>query len=743
MNHKSGMKNAVELAVSHEKTAHRRKIACAVALFAVLLPGAQPAIAIDDIPWFAPSTDVIAQAHVPIPASGIDHAATGSVTRSKLTLPVPRPVPADDRERLKAVADHLQRGKMAEANAALDLINHNIARLAAEWLIVRSGSPAVGFGRIVRFLDDNPAFQGLSSLQKRAEEAMLQQRVVPARVLDFFTTRSPVSGAGRAAQAMALKAAGRETEATTLLTALWREEHLGRELEAMLLASFPDALTQRDHRNRMEFYLFKDNAEAALRSAARAGADHVKLAQARIAVARRSAGAAAAIDAVPTALRKDTSFLFAQAQHLRRKQAAEEAATIIAPVPRDPAILIDGDEWWVERRLIARQLLDQGKASLAYKVAAAHGAQKAQSIIEAEWHAGWIALRFLNDPAMAEQHFAAAARHAVTPISVARVSYWRGRAADAAGNDMAAHGHYEVAANQPLAYYGQIARTQLGWHDLPVKVIAADIPSGEPNPATLVARALVAAGVGDQARPLVLELARTLVDDADLAELVAAAEAIGDARLLVSIGKSAIQRGKPMDHAAFPVTGLPSFEAIGNPVEQAMVFAITRQESAFDAGAVSPAGARGLMQMMLPTARETARRVGLGFDAGRLTSDPAYNVRLGAAHLGDLVKDWRGSYVLTFAAYNAGSGNVRSWIEAYGDPRKPGVDPIDWVERIPFSETRNYVQRVMENLQVYRTRLGVQPLLLIATDLRRGIRLSPFAGETDFGFAVATASTPD
>ncbi|MCX7324514.1 MAG: lytic transglycosylase domain-containing protein [Hyphomicrobiales bacterium] len=737
------MENAVLLSNPRVvRGSSRRLIRLATVCAAMLLPGHR-ATAVDDLVWSVPSHIVIASTGVLQPDTGIDPGASGSVTSSKLTATAPRPVPAEDLERLKVAAEHYQRGKVAEGDAALATINHAQARLSGEWLAVRSGAPAVSFSRIARFLDENPDFRILASVQKRAEEAMLQQRVAPARVLSFFATRAPVSGAGQAAQVLALKAAGRDAEAGPLVASLWREENLSRELEGMLLAAFSDALKQADHRNRMEMHLFRDNAEAALRSAARAGADHVKLAQARIAVARRSGGAAAALDAVPPLLRKDTSFLFARAQHLRRRQEAEGAANLIAGITRDPAILIDGDEWWVERRLIARQLLDQGKPALAYQVAAGHGAQKAQSVIEAEWHAGWIALRFLDDPASAERHFAAAAQHAATPISVARVAYWRGRAAEALGQPDAVRVHYEAAASQPLAYYGQIARTQLGRFDVPVRTAAAVGSAGAPHPVTEVAGTLVAAGAGDQARPLVLELARTLDSDADLLHLAAIARRIGETRLLVSLGKSAVQRGRPMDEAAFPITGLPGFEAVGNPVERAMVFAITRQESAFDAAAVSHAGARGLMQMMLPTARETARRVGLGFDAGRLTSDPAYNVRLGAAHLGDLIKDWRGSYVLTFAAYNAGSGNVRAWIDAYGDPRKASVDPIDWVERIPFTETRNYVQRVMENLQVYRTRLGDQPLLLIAQDLKRGSRVGQFAGEAHSGLAMAGLSAAD
>jgi soluble lytic murein transglycosylase len=191
-----------------------------------------------------------------------------------------------------------------------------------------------------------------------------------------------------------------------------------------------------------------------------------------------------------------------------------------------------------------------------------------------------------------------------------------------------------------------------------------------------------------------------------------------DARSLLALGKAAVQRGLPLDLHAYPTIGIPSFDPVGDRVEKAMVYAIARQESAFDPRAQSGVGARGLMQLMPATAKRTAQRFGLGFDVDRLIEDPVYNAKIGSAHLGELMDDWKGSYILTFASYNAGGGNVKKWIDAYGDPRRPGVDPIDWVERIPFSETRNYVQRVMENLQVYRHRLEERSAYLFEGDLR-------------------------
>ena len=196
-----------------------------------------------------------------------------------------------------------------------------------------------------------------------------------------------------------------------------------------------------------------------------------------------------------------------------------------------------------------------------------------------------------------------------------------------------------------------------------------------------------------------------------------------DARAMLMVGKAALNRGLPFDHYAYPVSGIPPYKDIGPQVEKAIVYAIARQESAFNPKVVSPAQAYGLLQVTPGAGKYVTRKYGASFDLARLKSDPSYNATLGAAELGGLIEDYRGSYIMTFAGYNAGRGSVRKWIERYGDPRDPNVDAVDWVEKIPFSETRNYVQRIMENLQVYRARFGGSRQLLIEADLRRGAAL--------------------
>lgn len=641
----------------------------------------------------------------------------------------------DDKNGEDLRADMLRRAQLGSMRRALDFykddevlpgdiaaaeVSDPAGKLILEWLAIRFAPHEVGLARIEAFGRANPDWPAQNQLRRRAEEAFVSERKPAAAVRAFFASQPPQTPAGKFAMAEAMRDEGRTEEAVALVKQIWMDEDIGRAVEQRITSSFPGVLTTQDHRNRMERLLFKERWSEALRVAAMAGADYVKLAMARVAVGREAANAQKLVDGVPPALRNDTSFIYAKASMLRRKNKPVEAAQAIAKVPRDPAILVDGDEWWVERRILARKLLDINEPRLAYAVARDNGAESSSMKVEAEFHAGWIALRFLNDPVTARKHFDAAAAAATTPISVARAAYWQGRAAEAAGEK--AEPFYSRAAENATTYYGQLARVKLGQSELPIRQ-PPEPPSGLDRQDIIRAISyLYELGERDLALSLFAEIGQrasatelTLYGDLALQK--------NDAKALLTLGKAALQRGLPLEVHAFPTIGVPKTTApSADAVERAMVLAIARQESAFDPRARSGAGAQGLMQLMPATAKTTALRAGMAYDASRLTGDAVYNANIGATHLGDLVSEWRGSYILTFAGYNAGSGNVKKWIQSYGDPRAKDVDPVDWVERIPFTETRNYVQRVMENLQVYRGLLEQHSTLLIESDLKRGLR---------------------
>ncbi|MBV9077719.1 MAG: lytic transglycosylase domain-containing protein [Methylobacteriaceae bacterium] len=644
------------------------------------------------------------------------------------------PGPSSEPRRLEGLAALPELGPVRDAVAAYrkgDLpagdkirsdVKDPVMGALLDWVAIRYAGTFVSFERVQDFTSANPDWPGAASLRRRAEERLVAERKPAATVKAFFARERPQTAAGKLALALALKADGVDGDALALVRDAWRTDVFGRELEAKVLDAFGPVLTQADHRARMERLLFKESWEGAKRAADLAGKGYDALVKARIAVDARAGNAGKLLDAVPPALRTDTSYLFSRAQFLRRSDKADEAARAMASAPRDPALLADPDEWWVERRLVARKLLDASDYEQAYAVVERHAAASNEKRLEAEFTAGWIALRFLHDPDRGAVHFARAAGIAATPISSARAAYWEGRAAEARGDQEGARAHFDRASRHGTTYYGQLAAAKLGRETVPLR-LAGDPTrqerlSAAKAPAVRAVEILYAAGLRDVASPLVAELARA-ASAAELEVVGDLALAQKDAKTLLALGKLATQRGLPLDEAAFPVIGVPAFEPVGSRVERAIVYAIARQESAFDPAAGSPVGARGLMQLMPATAQAVAKRVGVAFDAGRLV-DASYNARLGAAHLGDLLDDWRGSFILTFASYNAGPGNVKKWIQAYGDPRRPDVDPVDWVERIPFYETRNYVQRVMENLQVYRKRLDARSALVIDSDLRRG-----------------------
>ena len=624
-----------------------------------------------------------------------------------------------DTSQVKPALALYARGDLAGGDALAREIRDPVARAGVDYAGLRLHARSVGYERIMGFLLRYPNWPSEPWLLKRAEEALFGDRRNGVLVKAHFAARPPLTPAGRLALARLCLEQGEGAQAKALVAEVWRNGDFNADFERGILREFSAQLSPADHKFRADRMLYKENVGAGLRLAALAGGDVVKLAQARAAVVNEAAPDAA-FAAVPAALKADPGLTFSRIQHLRRAERLDEAARLMIAAPRDAAAIVDGDEWWTERRLVSRELLDKGDAASAYQVAAGHGAQCGVNIIEAEFHAGWIALRFLDDAASAARHFARAAERAETPMSISRAAYWQGRAAEAAGLPQDAHTHYERAAAQSIAYYGQLAREKLGMPDFalrkPEKVARGD---GRAL-AVRVIDMLYGLDARELAVPLALEAAQNLASDAQVAAVAEIAAAAKDARVTLMIGKAATQRGMMLDHAAFPDFGVPAYEALANSGSRAMVYAIARQESAFQPQAVSGAGAKGLMQMLVSTARRTASRARVAFDAGRLTSDPAFNAQLGAAHLGELMGEHKGSLILTFAAYNAGGGRVKEWIDAHGDPRKPGVDPIDWVERIPITETRNYVQRIMENLQVYRLRFGEGTKLAIASDMALG-----------------------
>lgn len=632
---------------------------------------------------------------------------------------------AEDIVAVKKAVDFIRRGKTDEATEVEKSIADPLAKKLVEWLILRVEDTSAGFNRYAAFVAANPSWPSNGLLRRRAEGALWEERRDPGTIRTFFAGTRPLSGKGRLVLARALLAAGERNEAELLVRETWRQDPLSREVEQLALEAFGDILTRADHKARMDRRLYAEDAEAGMRAAQRLGGNELAIAKARVAVLGKSGSAKALLEAVPMEARGDPSYLFARIQWLRRNDKVAEAAQLMLGVTRDPAALLDPDEWWTERRLVTRKLLDADDAQTAFRIARdAPTPIKENYRAEQQFTAGWIALRFLDDPATALPHFAQIAHGVANPITLARSAYWQGRALEALGRRAEARSHYEVAARFHTAYYGQLARARLGLGEIVLS--PPPQPSVEKRAALLAlevvraAEILYAVDARDLVAPMAQDLAEKTQDIGALLVLAELAQRHQDARAMLLIGKTVLGRGFSFDHYAFPNVGVPKYTAVTREVERSVVYAIVRQESAFDHRVASSANAQGLMQIMPGTGRALARKFGLAFDRARLASDAVYNATLGAAELSDLMQDFRGSYILSFAAYNAGRARVRQWLALYGDPRSGKIDPVDWVERIPFSETRNYVQRVMENMQVYRVRFGASSLPTLEADLRRG-----------------------
>jgi soluble lytic murein transglycosylase len=624
---------------------------------------------------------------------------------------------AGDRSAYGAAVDSARRGKFQDAHRHAARARDKLLAKAIDWMELSRPGNGRSFREIVAFHDQNPDWPGLNTLRMRAEDAIAG--LSDDELRDWFHRYPPVTAFARLRQADLLLADGRREPAVALIRSVWVEADFGKSEEKLVLQRYGQFLRGDDHVRRLDRLVWDGNDDGAARQYARVPAEWKTLAEARFQLARLANTAPKLVERVPPKLQKDPGLLYERARYYRRKDRFEEATEIVANAPAE---LGRPSSWWTERQILARRALLEGNAKLAYRLAGKHDLEPGTvPYFEGEFLAGWIALRFLNDAAAAYQHFLGLHDSAKLPISVARGAYWSGRAAEARNEKQLAATWYVTAAEHQATYYGQLARTKLG-KEAPPKLLPEpnptqqEIAAFEKKELVRVARMLHELGATDKAKPFVIrlsELSRTPADHALTARL---AEQLGRPDLEVSIGKRASYVGVALMLHGYPVISMGN----SGVSERPLVLAMTRQESAFDLDAMSSAGARGLMQLMPTTAKEVAKQNGVPFNLARLTKDPSYNLMLGRSYLDRLLDSFGGSYVLSIAAYNAGPARVRQWMRDYGDPRAPEIDVVDWVESIPVNETRNYVQRVLENLQVYRVRLGDSQLAFsISDDLRR------------------------
>jgi soluble lytic murein transglycosylase len=625
--------------------------------------------------------------------------------------------------------------------SAASRIKDPAARDFALWYKYRNSKPSGKAEAIEKFRLAHPDWPGQDELREKAEAALFLAGGDTDEVKAFFSASPPQTGAGKAALAAVYVKENKEAGARELVVSAWRDHQLNAEIEKKILDRYGSWLTPEHHRARIDRLLYPDEKgaiEAAVRISKLLSADEQKKLTARIAVIRRGGNAGKLLDALPSnAIEADAGLRFNRIQWLRRtkdKEHREKAWKMLLDAPSEPNVLLDLNNWWVERRVSCRGALNDGHPKVAYEIAAKHGLVSGDNFIEAEFLAGWIALRFLNDPNLALKHFLSLRRVATSSKSIALGEYWLGRTGLELGDRGAAMVHFYNAAKYPQYFYGQLGRQSLDVKPAHLQITRTPVPT-EADIRSFLSRDGVramgiarATGLDGSMSQFFLALSRKLTHPAEVVLLAEFAKATGDPQIALRLSKIAFNRDLPLGDYALPIGVIPQFRSlITDRVDLALVHALSRQESEFNAAAKSPVGAAGLMQLMPATARAVAKAYKLKFDSAQLTN-PTYNTQLGEAHLRDLIDSYRGSYFLSLAAYNAGGGRVAEWIKTFGDPRDPQVDPIDWIERIPFTETRQYVIKIMETLQLYRSRLaGPRQALQLVQDLNRG-RKTPYAG---------------
>ncbi len=576
------------------------------------------------------------------------------------------------------------------------------------WIDYTRPGTRARFGAIARFITDNPLWPSQNLLRRAAERALTDHEP-NATVRDWFARYPPRTNRGRERLARIYLKDGERDKAIALIQQTWIQGNFARREERYFYRSWRKLLTLQNHVTRLDRLLWDGRSWEARRMMRRVKAGQRALAWARIRLRQFRGGVDWAIRRVPQELMTDPGFVYERLRWRRRKGRDAEARALLAHQPKR---LRRPRAWWKERGALVRRALNKGDISLAYKLARDHRQTQGAAFAEAEWLAGWISLRFLDDGASALKHFTALYNKVRFPVSLARGAYWAGRAAEANGQEKLAQQWYANGARQFTSFYGQLAAAKLEEKDRP------PIPE-DPHPDQAQAEAfandeLVKAanliGAIDDRKLLgrfVLHLNGRAKSPAEHALVASLALAHNRRDIAVKAAKRSLRRGVSLMDAAYPTLALP--ESSGGP-ETGLLLGLLRQESAFETAAVSHAGARGLMQLIPSTARKVARRLRIGYSRRRLTTDPEYNLTLGAAYLAEMIARFKGSYVLALTAYNAGPARVNKWLKVNGDPRTGQIDVIDWIELIPFSETRDYVQRVLENLQVYRYRNGNKAL---------------------------------
>lgn len=576
------------------------------------------------------------------------------------------------------------------------------------WMYFREEDAESNYTQLAQFIRGNPDWPRMDALREKAERDM-PARLSNAEVNAWFEDYPPLTASGLDRYLGALTGTGQQAKAKKFITEWWASKLTTRDDQKRIYYKYGGLLDMNAHRKRLDTLLFSAQYTNARGIAEVLGHGYPQLTEARIGIAEDKPGINALIAKVPRNLQNDPGLLYERLRWRRKNNLDVEAMEILNNPPAASQIQ-NPEDWWKERHIIIRRLLERKMYESAYLLASKHSQTDGFAFAEAEWMAGWLALRYLDSPTKAAKHFEALYKKVSTPVSKARGAYWMGRTAQAMKQKKVADAWFKEAGKYQTVFYGQLAGAEVGLQNtLPnasaPQLSADDLAQMRRNDMVRAAEFFHAAGMKKESSRFLEQFAETQGTPKAYrfaAELASDMKQYYDA---VKIAKEATNKGLFLTAQSYPVIT----DRLRNvSVEWALVHSIIRQESMFDASAQSPVGATGMMQLMPATAKSMAKKVGVGYSTNQL-ANPDYNIRLGTRYMQDLLSRYNGSYPMAIAAYNAGPGRVDGWIKTFGDPRRSEVDLVDWIEMMPIYETRNYTQRVMEAIYVYRLRLkGVQ-----------------------------------
>lgn len=573
---------------------------------------------------------------------------------------------------------------------------------ARTWLALYKGESTANYKTIMAFIEKYPDFPAMNKLRTAAEKAMPTD-ISDKTALLWFTKNPPQTTFGMRTYSGALIRAGQKAAAVDAINQWWRTANLTPADQSKAYMAFATSLDRNAHEERLRVLIHKGQYTNARLVAEALGNGHLALTEARIALRSGNGNASALIGRVPSSLMNDEGLLFDRLQWRRKDGQNAGAIEILNKTPGQDA-MYSGDDWGKERGIIVRRLMEEKKYGLAYLVSSKHRLKSGAGFATNEWVAGWLAVEYLNKPWDAFEHFERLYHNVETPISKSRAAYWAGYASEKLGHPDVAKKWYQAGAKLSTTFYGQLAAEKLGGSGVVSRASVQESKSFENGSLGTATRWLKQNGHKAEAAMFL----NKMIDVAKTPQEFAAVAELAGSLWMKNIGIKAAQECEKKTGVTLIGYAFPRVEKYMTDldVEWALVHALIRQESRYDAEALSSAGARGLMQLMPATANEVARKAGMSHQTAWLTSKPGHNIALGTRYLQQLLRKYDGNYAMALAAYNAGPSRVDRWVGEIGDPRRPDTDLVNWIEMIPIYETRNYVQRVLEGVYVYRKTLA-------------------------------------